>query len=44
MFNRMEHYDPMCSKLAEATGHSVVFVDYHLAPEHKLPARVSAGI
>ncbi|TVX96898.1 alpha/beta hydrolase [Cohnella terricola] len=37
VFNRMEHYDPMCGKLALATGHAVVSVDYRLAPEHKFP-------
>src|SRR5690349_18293225 len=27
VFNRMENYDPMCSKLAIETGHAVVSVD-----------------
>lgn len=40
VFNRMEHYDPMCSKLAAETGHAVVSVDYHLAPEYKFPVPV----
>jgi len=40
VFNRMPHYDPMCSKLAVTTGYAVVSVDYHLAPEHKFPVPV----
>ncbi|MEW9700371.1 alpha/beta hydrolase [Paenibacillus sp. SI8] len=44
VFNRMEHYDPMCSKLAAETGHAVVSVDYRLAPEHKFPVPVDEAI
>ncbi|MBP1962820.1 acetyl esterase [Paenibacillus aceris] len=44
VFNRMAHYDPMCSKLAAATGHAVVSVDYHLAPEYKFPVPVDEAI
>ncbi|NOU85686.1 alpha/beta hydrolase fold domain-containing protein [Paenibacillus sp. LMG 31460] len=43
-FNRMEHYNPMCSKLAAETGHAVVSVDYRLAPEHKFPVPVDEAI
>lgn len=44
VFNRMKHYDPMCSKLAAATGHAVVSVDYRLAPEHKFPIPVDEAV
>ncbi len=44
VFNRMEHYDPMCGKLAQATGHAVVSVDYRLAPESKFPVPVDEAI
>ncbi|CAG7637051.1 alpha/beta hydrolase fold domain-containing protein [Paenibacillus allorhizosphaerae] len=44
VFNRMEHFDPMCSKLAAATGYAVVSVDYHLAPEHKFPVPVDEAM
>jgi len=44
VFNRMDHYDPMCSKLAAETGHAVVSVDYRLAPEHKFPVPADEAI
>ncbi|TBL75750.1 alpha/beta hydrolase [Paenibacillus thalictri] len=44
VFNRMEHYDPMCGKLAAETGHAVVSVDYRLAPEHKFPVPVDEAV
>jgi acetyl esterase len=44
VFNRMEHYDPMCGKLADATGYAVVSVDYRLAPEHKFPVPVDEAV
>lgn len=44
VFNRMEHYDPMSSKLAAETGHVVISVDYRLAPEHKFPVPVDEAI
>lgn len=44
VFNRMGHYDPMCGKLAQETGHAVVSVDYRLAPESKFPVPVDEAI
>lgn len=44
VFNRMDQYDPMCGKLAAATGHAVVSVDYRLAPEYKFPVPVNEAI
>ena len=44
VFNRMESYDQMCSKLAATTSHAVVSVDYRLAPEHKFPVPVDEAI
>ncbi|MCR8644329.1 alpha/beta hydrolase [Paenibacillus sp. N1-5-1-14] len=44
VFNRIEHYDPMCSKLATATGCVVASVDYHLAPEYKFPVPVDEAL
>jgi acetyl esterase/lipase len=38
MAGSIEVYDPICRKLALATGRSVVSVDYRLAPEHPYPA------
>ncbi|ACS99231.1 alpha/beta hydrolase [Paenibacillus sp. JDR-2] len=44
VFNRMGHYDPMCGKLAAATDHAVISVDYRLAPEHKFPVPVEEAV
>jgi len=38
MAGSVEVYDPICRKLALATGRIVVSVDYRLAPEHPYPA------
>ncbi|MFB9328884.1 alpha/beta hydrolase [Paenibacillus aurantiacus] len=44
VFNRMKDYDPMCGKLAHATGHAVVSVDYRLAPEYKFPVQIEEAL
>lgn len=33
----VENYDRVCSRMAQATAHIVVSVEYRLAPEHKFP-------
>ena len=40
MAGSVEVYDPICRKLALATHHIVVSVEYRLAPEHPYPAGV----
>lgn len=34
----IDSYDRVCANLARVTGHTVVSVDYRLAPEYKFPA------
>ncbi len=34
----IDSYDKVCANLAKYTGHTVVSVDYRLAPEHRFPA------
>lgn len=36
----VHNYDRVCANLAKVTGHKVVAVDYHLAPEYKFPYAV----
>ena len=38
MAGSIEVYDPICRKLASASGRIVVSVDYRLAPEHPYPS------
>ncbi len=40
MAGNVSIYDPICRKLAAATGHIVVSVEYRLAPENPYPAGV----
>jgi len=40
MAGSVDVYDPICRKIALATHHIVVSVDYRLAPEHPFPAGV----
>lgn len=34
----LEIYEPLCRQLANATGRSVIWLDFRLAPEHPFPA------
>ena len=40
----LDSHDDVCRKLAVASGHSVLAVDYRLAPEHRFPAAVEDAI
>ena len=33
----VENYDRVCSRMAQSTGHIVMSVEYHLAPEYRFP-------
>jgi acetyl esterase len=36
----LDTYEPLCRRIANATGRAVVFVHYRLAPEHPFPAAI----
>lgn len=40
----VEVYDPICRKIALATRHIVVAVDYRLAPEYRYPAGIEDSV
>ncbi|NDD87536.1 MAG: alpha/beta hydrolase [Actinobacteria bacterium] len=40
----LDSHDDVCRKLAVASGHAVLAVDYRLAPEHRFPAAVEDAI
>ncbi len=40
VFGNIDSYDPVCRKIANASGCKVISVEYRLAPEHKFPAAV----
>ncbi len=44
MAGSVEVYDPICRRLAAASGRIVVSVDYRLAPEHPYPAGLTDAL
>lgn len=38
VIGNIDSYTQVCARLARITGHTVISVDYRLAPEHKFPA------
>ena len=44
MGGSVEVYDPICRKLAQATGYVVVSVDYRLAPEAPFPTGINDAL
>lgn len=43
VLNSIDTHDDVARRIAEASGHVVVSVDYRLAPEHKYPAAIEDG-
>lgn len=40
----LESHDTLCRELANGSGHTVISVDYRLAPEHRFPAATDDAI
>jgi acetyl esterase len=40
VLGRLDHYDSLCSQIANQSGWTLISVDYRLAPEHKFPIPV----